>query len=215
MNTADNTQQKDSPFKPTAGFILYSGVKRCFDFSFAVLLLILAALPCAFIAAAIKLTSKGNVIFKQKRVGRYGKIFYCYKFRTMYSNAPKYCATANLNHADSYITPVGKILRKTSLDEIPQIINVLKGDMSFIGPRPLIPDEQYIHTQRKNKGVYRLRPGISGLAQINGRDLVSPDKKVEFDYKYLQSIGFKTDFVIFFKTIIGVLCKNDVVDNID
>lgn len=207
-STSGNVHGK--PFKPTARFIIYSAVKRAFDVLFAAIALILAVLPMAGIALAVKLTSKGPAVFKQKRIGKNGETFYCLKFRSMYIDAPASCATADLEKADKFITPVGNILRKTSLDELPQLINIVKGEMSFIGPRPLIPEETYIHDERMRLGVYALRPGISGLAQINGRDLVKPAEKVKLDEKYLKHFGLAQDIMILFKTVFNVLGAKDI-----
>lgn len=198
------------PFKKSFHFILYNSVKRIFDFLLALFALIPAGIPMAFIALLIKLTSRGPALFRQIRIGKNGVKFYCYKFRSMYIDAPASCATSELSCADSYITPIGAILRKTSLDELPQLINILKGEMSFIGPRPLIPEEEYIHSERKRLGVYNLRPGISGLAQINGRDLVRPAEKVRLDFEYLTDFGFKEDVKILFRTVYNVIGAKDI-----
>lgn len=198
------------PFRKTPRFFAYSGIKRIFDFFFAALALISAGIPMAFIALIVKCTSKGPAIFKQPRVGKDGVIFNCLKFRSMYTDAPASCASAELSEADSYITPIGAVLRKTSLDELPQLINILKGEMSFIGPRPLIPEEEYIHSERKKNGVYLLRPGISGLAQIKGRDLVKPAEKVKYDTEYLKKFGLLEDISILFRTVLNVLCAKDI-----
>lgn len=199
-----------APFRKTPRFIAYSAVKRGLDFFFAGIALICAGIPMAIIALVVKLTSKGPAIFRQPRVGKDGEIFQCLKFRSMYKNAPASCASAELSEADSYITPVGAILRKTSLDELPQLINILKGEMSFIGPRPLIPEEEYIHSERKKNGVYLLRPGISGLAQIKGRDLVKPAEKVKYDTEYLKKFGLIEDISILLRTVLNVVCEKDI-----
>ena len=190
----------------------YLPFKRFFDVFSAIILLVLAAIPCGIIILLIRLTSHGPAVFAQQRIGKDVKPFNCYKFRTMYADAPKYCATPDFHDADKYITPVGRLLRKTSLDELPQIVNVLKGDMSFIGPRPLIPEERDIHEERVRRGVYTVRPGISGLAQINGRDRVAADEKVRYDEEYLRNLGLILDLKIVFGTFFGVLMGNDIVE---
>lgn len=208
----DYTLSGKPEFTPGPRFKLYSLVKRCFDLGLACFMMIFAAVPCALIAIAIKLTSRGPAVFRQERVGRNGAPFTCLKFRTMRQDAPHSEATCTLKDADSYITGVGKILRKFSLDELPQLINIIKGDMSFIGPRPLIPQEEYIHRERYKKGVYFLRPGISGLAQINGRDNLGADAKVAFDEKYLHRFSLIEDIAILVKTVLNVVSAKDVVE---
>ena len=175
--------------------------KHLLDVLFSFLLLFFLALPMLFIACAVLFTSRGGAIFRQKRVGRNAKTFVCYKFRTMYSYAPNNRPTSDFSDAALYVTPVGRFLRRTSLDELPQLFNVLKGDMSLIGPRPLIAEEEAVHRLRMEKGVYDIRPGITGLAQISGRDLISDSEKAELDAKYVESIGFASDFGILFKTL--------------
>lgn len=201
---------ENSVFKKDAHFSFYSGLKRCFDFTASFIALVLGAIPMLIIALAVRLSDNGPAIFRQKRIGKDGKPFSCLKFRSMSLSAPASCATANLDQNAGYITPIGKLLRKTSLDELPQIINILKGEMSFIGPRPLIPEEEYIHNERLRLGVYNLRPGISGLAQVNGRDFVKPDEKVRLDAEYLNSFGMVSDLKILFKTFFNVLGKKDI-----
>ena len=190
----------------------YLPVKRAIDFISAIVFLLLASVPCCVITLLVWATSRGPAIFAQTRIGKDGKPFRCYKFRTMYANAPKYCATPDFQDAEKYITPLGKLLRKTSLDELPQIFNVLKGDMSFIGPRPLIPDEKEIHEERIRRGIYAIRPGISGLAQINGRDRVEADAKVAYDEQYLRNLCITFDIRILLGTLFGVLKGNDIVE---
>ena len=179
----------------------YLFCKRAFDIVFSFLLLFFLALPMLIIGFVIALTSKGGAIFKQKRVGRGGKIFICYKFRTMYSYAPSNRPTCDFADADKYVTRVGCFLRRTSLDELPQLFNVLKGDMSLIGPRPLISEEITVHKMRMESGAYDIRPGITGLAQISGRDMLCDREKAELDARYANSISFTSDLRIFLKTL--------------
>lgn len=188
----------------------YAALKRILDFLIALFALALALLPMLLIALLIRADSRGEPIFRQQRIGRGGKPFTCYKFRTMRESTPASCATDELKDAEGYITRFGKFLRKTSLDELPQLVNVLKGDMSLIGPRPLIPEETQVHELRAAAGVYRLRPGLTGYAQIRGRDFVTPEEKAALDEEYLHRISFKTDLQIFFGSIFYVLLAKDI-----
>lgn len=179
-------------------------VKRGLDFLFSLSLLMFLALPMLIIAVIIRSDSSGKAIFKQKRFGRGGKVFVCYKFRTMYKDAPPGKSAADFEDRDKYITRVGKFLRRTSLDEIPQLFNVLKGEMSLVGPRPHICEEKNIHNKRIEQGVYLLRPGITGMAQINGRNLLGDDEKIQSDRYYLQNIKIWLDIKILFHTFFKV-----------
>lgn len=211
-NGFKNTLKVYETYIPTRKQQRYVPFKRFFDFVLSGVLF-LALLPVtALIAAVVKLDSPGPVFFRQKRMGRNGKTIIVYKFRTMDLSAPKNQPTAALRDAEKYITHIGRILRKTSLDEIPQLINIIKGDMSIIGPRPLILQENDVHEMRLQNGVYFLRPGLTGLAQINGRDLVSPSEKVRYDTEYLQAFSAKKDLSIFFETIRKVFRRDGVVE---
>lgn len=179
----------------------YLAIKRLLDIVFSLLGLMVLLIPIIIVAAVVYLDDPGEVIFSQNRVGRYGKKFKLYKFRTMKMDTPKYMSTMELKDPDQYITRCGRFLRKTSLDEIPQLINVFKGDMSLVGPRPLISDEYEIHAMRMRFGVYCLRPGLTGLAQINGRDLVSPEAKVRWDVRYVERCSLWTDLKILLSTV--------------
>lgn len=182
----------------------------------ALIILILLLPIIILVSILIKLDSKGPIIFKQERVGKYGEIFEIYKFRSMRMSAPRNVATIDLEDNDKHISKLGKFIRKSSIDEIPQLINVIKGDMSFVGPRPVIPNEFELVRLRKINGVYDVRPGITGLAQINGRDLISSDLKVKYDIDYVVKKSLKLDIYILFKTIYKVLKRDDIVDgNID
>ena len=193
--------------KPSA---IYSAVKRVLDLIFAVIAVIFAAIPMLVIIALIRIDTHESAIFTQNRVGRNGKVFRCYKYRTMVKTAPRYCAKKELQNADALITRTGKILRKTSLDELPQLFNILKGDMSFIGPRPLIESETTVHALREAYGVYALRPGISGYAQVHGRDMITDEKKAELDKYYLDHFSLATDIQILFGTVFKVLREEDI-----
>lgn len=184
-------------------------MKRAFDFTVS-LLLIIILLPVFLLVSLIVLIDAGTpVIFRQYRVGKDNKLFYIYKFRTMRKNT-RNAATAELTDADKFITKSGKILRKTSLDELPQLINVLIGDMSFVGPRPLIPEEKEIREIRKEYNVYSVRPGITGWAQVNGRDSLSIEEKALFDKEYIDKQSISFDIKILVKTVSVVLKRENI-----
>ena len=204
------TVQDLKPIHTTRGF--YRVFKRTMDIIISFIGLLVLLIPALIVALVIFLGDRHNVIFSQYRVGRYGKRFKLYKFRTMRVDAPKYMSTEEIGKMDNQVTKVGKVLRKLSLDEIPQLFNVLKGDMSLIGPRPLIADEYEIHAMRMRFGVYAIRPGVTGMAQVHGRDLVTPAEKVRWDVKYVEQFGFWTDVKIFFLTIPKVFSCSGVVD---
>lgn len=186
-------------------------MKRIFDFTVSLLLIILSS-PVFLIVALIVLIDSGYpVIFKQYRVGKGNKLFYIYKFRTMRVNT-RNTATDELEEADQVITKSGRILRKTSLDELPQLFNVLTGKMSFVGPRPLIPEEKEIRRIRKEYNVYSVRPGITGLAQVNGRDMLSAEEKALFDKEYVEKQSFMLDMKILFKTVLVVLKRENILE---
>lgn len=190
----------------------YRCIKRTADFLLALAGLTVLFVPMLVISAAIYIDDPGKAIFRQYRVGRNGKRFKLYKFRTMKESTPKYLSTDEVEDPKQYITKLGKFLRKTSLDEIPQLINVLKGDMSLVGPRPLISDEYEIHQMRMRFGVYNVRPGVTGLAQVNGRDTVTPTDKVRWDVRYVQNFGLKMDMKILLTTVPNVLTRRGVVE---
>ena len=184
-------------------------MKRLFDFTVS-LVLIIILLPIFLIISIIIAIDAGNpVIYKQYRVGKDNKLFYIYKFRTMKNNT-RLAATKDLTEADSVITKSGRFLRKTSLDELPQIFNVLKGDMSFVGPRPLIPEEKEIRIIRKEYGIYSVRPGITGWAQVNGRDMLSDEEKALFDKEYIDKQSILLDIKIMFRTVLVVLKRENI-----
>lgn len=186
-------------------------MKRFLDV-FLSLAAIIVLSPLLLIISIIILIDNGTpVIFTQDRVGKDDKLFKIKKFRTMRTDAPN-VATAELEQSDKYITRSGKLLRRTSLDELPQLFNVLKGDMSFVGPRPLIPEESHIREIRREYGIYSVRPGLTGWAQVNGRDCLSDEEKAEFDREYIEKESFWFDTKIFFRTIWVVLTGKDVVE---
>ena len=177
----------------------YRFTKRLVDILLSSVALLLLLIPFCVIALLVKLDSKGPVFFKNRRIGRNGEVFNCLKFRSMQTTAPKEMATS-LGGTDSYITKVGKFLRKTSLDELPQLINVFRGDMSIIGYRPLVPSEQNCNDMRKQLCVFDMRPGISGLAQVMGRDDVYYKNKAIIDAFYVKKASLLFDFKIVIKT---------------
>lgn len=179
---------------------VYGKIKRVLDIVLSVVGMVVVLIPVLMIVPLVYIDDPGDILFTQYRVGQRGKLFLLYKFRTMKMDTPQYIATMDLERPDRYITRVGRFLRKTSLDEIPQLWNVLCGDMSLVGPRPLIANEREIHLMRSRFGVYQVRPGITGLAQINGRDQVSPNEKVHWDVKYLENFGLRQDIQILLET---------------
>ena len=189
---------------------MYSFFKRLLDIVLSLTALIVLAPLLLVLALLVKLDSPGPALFKQKRVGRNEKLFDIYKFRSMYTSAPRDVATCELQNAESHITRVGRVLRKTSLDELPQLFNVLKGEMSLIGPRPLVPNEKDIHELRREKGAYRVRPGITGWAQVNGRDCVLPVDKARLDGYYADHMSFGLDVKIIIFSVICVLTARGV-----
>lgn len=186
-------------------------MKRAFDFICS-LIAVIILLPLFALLSLIILIDDGKpVLFRQQRVGRNNEVFSIYKFRTMKNNTGN-VATAQLKNSDEFITRSGRFFRKTSLDELPQLFNILKGDMSFVGPRPLIPEEEEIRQLRNEKGVYAVRPGMTGLAQINGRDNLDMVQKTEYDLQYIENMSFFNDIKILFKTVFVVLSGKDIVE---
>ena len=185
--------------------LFYRFVKRSFDIVVSLLMLIVLAPLMLIIAIGIKCDSKGSVIFKQKRMGRNGKTFYCYKFRSMRTDAPSDCATSRLENPEQYQTRFGRILRKTSLDELPQLWCVFVGSMSFIGYRPLVLTEEKCNEMRSRLNVFSMRPGISGYAQVHGRDDVYYKNKAILDAEYVKKASPWFDFKLMVQTVAVVL----------
>lgn len=193
----------------------YLRQKRCFDVVIAAMALVVLAVPFAAVALLQKLSSPTEpVFFRQKRVGQDSHVFYITKFRTMKSTAPKYSATGELQNADAYISRLGRFLRDTSIDELPQLFNVLTGDMSLIGPRPLIRQERSVHFLRRYYGVDQLKPGITGWAQINGRDMLNDYDKVFYDREYLKNVSMAFDAKVFLDTVLKVLGRKDIQEGV-
>ena len=184
-------------------------MKRIFDFLAALILMAIMALPVAVIAIAIKLTSPGPVIHWSDRVGKNNQIFSMPKFRTMLIDTPA-VATHLLQNVENYLTPLGSFLRKTSLDELPQLWSVIRGDMSFVGPRPALFNQDDLIKLRTEKEISKLLPGITGWAQINGRDDIPIPIKVLYDEHYMKNQSFFFDLVILWKTIFKVMKKEGV-----
>ncbi len=188
-------------------------MKRFFDFLFSLLALIILS-PVILVLYLLVLISSGRpVIFKQERVGYKNQLFTIYKFRTM-KNGMRQTKTEDLTdeEVEKDITLIGRILRKLSLDELPQLLNILKGDMSFVGPRPLIPQEEEIRNLREKYNVYSVRPGITGWAQVNGRDFISDEQKALLDKEYVENHSILMDIKIMLKTVWVVLASKDVAD---
>ncbi len=186
--------------------------KRIIDFILAFIGLIVLFPVFLILIIAIKLDSKGPILFKQKRVGINKSYFNILKFRTMKIYTPKDTPTHLLENPEQWITKVGKFLRKTSLDELPQIINILKGEMSIIGPRPALWNQYDLIDIRDKYKANDIRPGLTGLAQISGRDELEIDTKAKLDGEYVEKMSFAMDIKLFFGTILSVLKHNGVVE---
>lgn len=187
-------------------------IKRLFD----LFILFIAIIPLLVIgiilAILIKFDSKGNIFFKQKRLGENGKVFEIYKFRTMVENAEKLGTGVFTSDKDPRITKIGHLLRKSSLDELPQIINIAKGDMSFVGPRPPVPYhpynyEEYSETQKLR---FTVKPGVTGMAQAYGRNTLSWDERIQYDVHYVNRITLLLDMKIVLKTMLSVIRKENI-----
>jgi O-antigen biosynthesis protein WbqP len=184
-------------------------MKRIIDLLLWLLFFLLFAVPMLLIAVTVRLSSKGPCLYWSDRIGKNGKTFKMPKFRSMYIETPL-LATHLLHKPDSYITPIGGFLSRTSLDELPQLFSILKGDMSFIGPRPALYNQYDLIALRKEKFVDRLIPGITGLAQVNGRDSLTISDKVKLDEEYLNCRSFLLDIKIFWLTFLKVVKRDDV-----
>jgi O-antigen biosynthesis protein WbqP len=184
-------------------------VKRLFDIICSLLALLVLALPMLIVALLVKLTSKGPVLYWSDRVGRDNVIFRMPKFRTMRTDTPA-IPTHLLGDPDRWLTRIGRFLRKSSLDELPQLFSILAGDMSVVGPRPALFNQDDLIALRTEKGVHRLTPGLTGWAQINGRDELPIPVKVEFDAYYQKNRSFVLDTKIIFRTFIKVVKREGV-----
>ena len=189
---------------------MYIRFKRAMDFLLSLLALIVLSPVLLATALAVKLTSPGPVFFMQKRVGIGKSHFMIYKFRTMRTDAPKDAPTHLLQNAQSFITPVGKFLRASSLDELPQLINILKGEMSIVGPRPALWNQFDLIAERDKYGANDVLPGLTGWAQINGRDELPIDVKAALDGEYVARMSFAFDLRCIFGTVFSVLRQDGV-----
>jgi O-antigen biosynthesis protein WbqP len=184
-------------------------MKRLIDVTFGLAILAILLLPLLFVALLVRVTSPGPVLYWSDRIGRHNRIFKMPKFRSMRIDTPA-VATHLLRNPDQWLTPIGSFLRKTSLDELPQLWSILNGDMSFVGPRPALFNQDDLIALRTNAGVHELLPGLTGWAQVNGRDELPIPDKVKLDAEYLQrrSIGF--DLWILWLTLLKVLRRDGV-----
>lgn len=192
--------------------MIYKKVKRILDIIISLFGLIILSPLLLIVAIAIKLGSNGPVIFKQDRLGLNGKVFKIYKFRSMCVGAEK--GGVYEKKGDSRVTRVGRFIRKTSIDELPQFVNILKGDMSLIGPRPALTYHPWTYDEYtdEQKRMFHVRPGVTGWAQVNGRKEVEWPRRIELNVEYVDSLCFILDLKIFFKTIIKVLTMQDNVN---
>jgi O-antigen biosynthesis protein WbqP len=184
-------------------------MKQIFDFLLGIVILALLVIPMLLIFAAVRLSSKGSALYWSDRVGKNNKIFKMPKFRSMLIDTPV-VATHLLSNPDSHLSPIGDFLRRSSLDELPQLFSVLKGDMSFVGPRPALFNQEDLIALRSEKGVDKLLPGITGWAQVNGRDELSILDKVSLDVGYMNHQSFWFDIKILWMTFLKVIKKDGV-----
>lgn len=189
---------------------MYGILKRFFDIILSLVAIIVFSWLLIIIAIAIVVEDKGNILFKQKRIGKNKKEFYIYKFRTMKVSTPKDVPTHLLDNPESYITKIGGFLRKTSLDELPQLFNILKGDMSIVGPRPALWNQFDLIALRDKNGSNSVRPGLTGWAQVNGRDELPIDVKAGFDGEYIKKMSIVFDIKIILMTVVSVFTSKGV-----
>lgn len=189
---------------------VYIFFKSIIDWIIAFLTLVVLSPFWIILAIAIRIDSKGPAIFKHSRIGKNGQKFKCWKWRSMSTNAPKHIASRDFNNADSYITRVGGFIRKTSIDEFAQLFNILTFKMALIGYRPLVEKEKEIDELRRQKGIYQIKPGITGWAQVHGRDLVTNEQKANLDEYYLKHMSLWLDIKIFFMTIRKIFKRSDI-----
>lgn len=184
-------------------------MKRLLDLILSALAVLLLALPCAVVALLVKVSSRGPVLYWSDRVGRHNHIFQMPKFRSMQVGTPA-VATHLLTRPEEHLTPIGGFLRKSSLDELPQLWSIIKGDMSFVGPRPALFNQHDLIAQRTQCGVHEIMPGLTGWAQINGRDELPIPQKVAFDKEYAQRQSLVFDIKILFLTARKVIMRSNV-----
>lgn len=188
----------------------YRCIKRVFDVTVSLCAGLILLIPMILVGILIRIDSPGPAIFRQERMGKHGKTFIIYKFRTMRVEAPNNMPTHRIEETRGYITKVGAVLRRTSIDELPQLFNVLRGDMSIVGYRPVCLCEEELNALRSRLGVFAVRPGITGLAQVNGRDHLGFREKARLDAEYVQSRSIKLDLWCLVKTVSIVLSGEGV-----
>ena len=208
MNQAATVQQHSL----TAGQKCYLIFKYALDFLLSFIGLVFLAIPMLILMIIIKLDNPGPVFFTQKRIGKDQKTFSMLKFRTMRSDTPRDTPTHLLQNPEQYITRVGKFLRKFSLDELPQLLNILMGHMTIVGPRPALWNQFDLIEARESYGVHQVRPGLTGWAQINGRDELEIPVKAALDGEYVRELGLKMDLKCFLGTFLAVLSAKGVVE---
>ncbi len=191
---------------------MYAVIKRIIDFILSLIAMILLSWLFVIMIVLIKIDSKGPILFKQKRVGIHKKHFMIYKFRTMRTDTPKDMPTHMLKNPEQFITKVGKFLRKTSLDELPQLLNIIKGDMAIVGPRPALWNQYDLIEERDKYGANDVLPGLTGWAQINGRDELEIPVKAALDGEYIKKMGFIMDVKCILGTVKSVLKHEGVVE---
>ena len=202
MTKLSNHAKTGAVKKQHSGYLI---VKRAVDVTVACIGLLVLLIPMLIIAILIKLESPGPALFKQLRMGLGGKPFTIYKFRTMKKDAPPELATLEFKDSSDYITRVGGFLRRTSIDELPQLFNIIKGDMSIVGYRPVCLTEEKLNALRMEYGVFALRPGITGLAQVKGRDTLRSPEKALLDKQYVEECSAKMDLWCCMKTVWTVI----------
>jgi O-antigen biosynthesis protein WbqP len=184
-------------------------MKRVFDFFLSLILIIPISVITVIIGIMVKISSKGPILYWSYRIGKNNMTFKMPKFRSMLINTPA-VATHLLDNPDSYLSSIGGFLRRSSLDELPQLFSVLKGDMSFVGPRPALFNQEDLMALRREKGIDKLLPGITGWAQVNGRDILTVTDKVDLDEVYMQHQSFWFDMKILWMTFLKVIRRDDV-----
>ena len=187
-------------------------IKRFLDIVISLAALVVLSPVLLIVAVLIKLDSPGPVLFAQKRFGKNRTFVQIYKFRSMRTDTPRDVPTDALKGANSFITPLGNVLRKTSLDELPQLWNILRGDMSLIGPRPALWNQEDLMALRDQHGASMIRPGLSGWAQVNGRDAIELEQKAQYDGEYAQNVSFLFDLKCLWMTVVKVMKREDIVE---
>ena len=200
------------PHRLTRRQLAYLKLKYAGDFLLSALGLVILAVPMALLMILIKIDDPGPIFFRQKRIGADQKPFHMLKFRTMKSDTPRDMPTHLLKNPEQYITRVGRILRKSSLDELPQILNILMGHMSIVGPRPALWNQFDLIEQREKYGAHQVRPGLTGWAQINGRDELEIPVKAALDGEYIRKLSLGMDLKCFFGTFLAVFFAKGVVE---